>query len=179
MYLKWGLLEVGRKGGAGEHRNGMWCGQALSCVILYRIAVVVAGMGLWEGAHLVVSLSKGNGSEIQDTIGNSHQSLSQVSTLSGTTGLWGLGEKDSPNRSRDKEIIFSLTGRVLINGDSWILWGVHSTAHKDPEQRKGSSSSRGPLPLAFPILTSVCVPLYQVVESLVFSHLGAAWAVLR
>lgn len=78
---------MGRKGGAGEHRNGMWCGQALSCVILYRIAVVVAGMGLWEGAHLVVSLSKGNGSEIQDTIGNSHQSLSQVSTLSGTTGL--------------------------------------------------------------------------------------------
>lgn len=77
-------------GGVAEEENGKWCGQALGelCHLMHYSC-----HGCWGGAergaaHLVVSWAKGmNGGEIQDSIGSSHQSLAEVLTFSGTSGL--------------------------------------------------------------------------------------------
>lgn len=68
--------------GMGRGVDRCW----VSCVLLYETVVLVAGMRSW-GATSLSLLGKGNWGEIQDSTGNSHQSLSQVSTLIGTTGL--------------------------------------------------------------------------------------------
>ena len=75
-----------REGGTGENGNGMWCGQVLGelCHLMQN-----SRRDCWGGERptLLSLLGKGNGGKIQGSTGNSHQSLSQVSTFSGTTGL--------------------------------------------------------------------------------------------
>lgn len=125
---------------------------------------MVAGVGSWGGARLLVSLGKREWLDSRLHWKFPSVIVTSVNFLRDHWSFKGWERKTPPT---DPETIFSLTGKIYITGGSWIFWGVHSTAHDVSEQRKEPPSCT-PFPLVFPILTSFCVPLYQVIESEVF-----------